>query len=382
MDKKTIKKIQLIKIIFYNFILIFAFIGFVIISPPVLYKFSKFFSKNKIENIDERSKLDLYLNYKDWSDQFWREYQKISITYFDHVVFRHNDFEGQAINIKDGNRKTTTKYSKKNNNIEFWFFGGSTTWGIGVNDDNTYPVIFAKKSGNSVLNFGETGYVARQSLAYLINILLKKKNDLKKNTHIVFYDGINDVVYRCRSELKGLAGIREKQINKKLELTRSDDLFTYNETFSQFIKFKKRLINNISIKKKIKDVKKSYTCFDNPKRAIEVAEILVNTWSVASELAESRGYKFTAVLQPVAYLGSPKIDYLNLNKAEDLVIKNEFQIVYPLIRKLAKDKKINFLDLTDAYNNCDECYIDYDHVGPQGNKILVNFLSKHLLNGV
>ena len=382
MDKRTAKKIQLIKIIFYNFILIFAFIGFVVISPPVLYKFSKLFSQTKIKNIDERSKLNLYLNYKDWSDQFWKEYQKISVTYFDHIVFRHNDFEGQAINIKDGIRKTTTKYSKKNNNIEFWFFGGSTTWGTGVNDDNTYPSIFAKENGVSVLNFGETGYVARQSLAYLTNILLKKKNDLKKNPHLVFYDGVNDVVYRCRSELKGLSGVRERQINQALELRKSDDLFTFNETFSQFIKFKKRLIHKISNKKKIKDMKKSYTCVDNPKRAIEVAEILVGTWSVAAELANSRGFKFTAVLQPVAYLGSPKTDYLNLNRAEDLVIKNEFQIVYPLIKKLAKNKNINFLDLTNIFNNCDECYIDYSHVGPQGHKILVNFLSKHLLNGL
>ena len=46
----------------------------------------------------------------------------------------------------------------------------------GVNDINTYSSMFAKLTGTKVTNFGETGYIARQSLAYLNNYIIKNRN--------------------------------------------------------------------------------------------------------------------------------------------------------------------------------------------------------------
>jgi len=33
--------------------------------------------------------------------------------------------------------------------------------------------------------------------------------------------------------------------------------------------------------------------------------------------------------------------------------------VYPIIRQIASSAPINFVDLTDAYDKCDYCYIDF-----------------------
>ena len=115
------------------------------------------------------------------------------------------------------------------------------------------------------------------------------------------------------------------------------------------------------------------------KRAEEVAQTLVDTWQTASDLITKRGGTFTAILQPVAYLGDPSIHYLSLTSANDLALAKQYEAVYPLIKQLAKTRNINFLDLSDVYNNCDNCYIDFCHVGPQGHQLLVERLIQTII---
>jgi hypothetical protein len=45
------------------------------------------------------------------------------------------------------------------------FFGGSTTWGTGANDESTIPSYCAKSTPTcEAIDFGETGYVGHQNL--------------------------------------------------------------------------------------------------------------------------------------------------------------------------------------------------------------------------
>ena len=116
----------------------------------------------------------------------------------------------------------------------------------------------------------------------------------------------------------------------------------------------------------------NYACSSDPRRAEEVARTLVETWQVASDLVTNRGGKFTAILQPVAFIGSANFEYLELASATDTALSMQYETVYPLIRQYAADTNIEFVDLTSAYDNCNNCYIDYCHVGPQGHQILVD----------
>ena len=122
-----------------------------------------------------------------------------------------------------------------------------------------------------------------------------------------------------------------------------------------------------------------YNCSNNEERAYEVAETLVRTWEAAKEITENKGGKFVAILQPVAFFGSPSIEYLNLTTSNDIALTKEYKTVYPLIQKLAYRSNINFVDLSSIYNGCGNCYIDFCHVGPQGHNILVDALSKKLI---
>ena len=122
----------------------------------------------------------------------------------------------------------------------------------------------------------------------------------------------------------------------------------------------------------------TYACSSDPRRAEEVAKTLIETWQVASDLVTKRGGRFTAILQPVAFIGSPNIDYLELNSANDLALSIQYETVYPLIRQFAAAANIDFVDLSTVYDNCDNCYIDFCHVGPQGHQLLVDNLVKNI----
>ena len=67
----------------------------------------------------------------------------------------------------------------------WWFFGGSTIFGDGSYNDETIPSVFHQISGKLVLNLGELGWNATQSLMQL-NLLLAQGH---RPEGIIFYDG-------------------------------------------------------------------------------------------------------------------------------------------------------------------------------------------------
>ena len=69
-------------------------------------------------------------------------------------------------------------------------------WGTGADDERTIPSYFAKKTGEHVLNLGESGFNTIQELIQL-QILLAKGLTPKE---VVFYDGVNDGYYFCQND--------------------------------------------------------------------------------------------------------------------------------------------------------------------------------------
>lgn len=364
-----------IKILLVNVLLFFSLIGMLLLSPPILNSLYQLVKPEKPKIMDTRSTLEIYNNFK-WANIHFNEFYELSTTYYDYISWRRNDYSGETININNGIRTTINPFKTTKETAKYFFFGGSTTWGVGVNDINTYPSIFSRLTRSDVTNFGETAYIARQSLAYLNNYIINNSLSTMSNINVIFYDGINDVAHRCRSEINGLGTVRENQIQNKLKV---DKRFSFDKTFLQFQEFINKLMHKF-ISKKVSDEKSEsyYDCASNEKRALEIATSLVDTWEFTSEIVTALGGKFTAVLQPVAYYGSPNINYLNLTSSNDKALAAQFKAVYPLIIKIASQRNFNFFDLTRIYNGCNDCYIDFCHVGPQGHQILVSKLISNL----
>ena len=365
------------KILLINFVLTFSLIGMLLLTPPIVYSVYKLL-KPEIKNkpLNWRSKSKIYTDFE-WSDKYWAEFGELSTTYYDYITLRRNDYSGDTINIVDGLRVTSSPNITNTKKSKYFFFGGSTTWGTGVNDENTYPSLFAKLTKNDTKNFGETSYVSRQSLAYLINYAISKSLSDMTDVHVVFYDGVNDVAKGCRREINGLGTSHENRIRDRLENTKGKGEFSFVTTFAQLKNFLNKVFSNASSNKVKSSIKKRYyNCTSQPQKALEVAQNLVNTWEVASDFVETRGGKFTAILQPVVHYGNADTSYLKDMRSNDPAIGAQFKTVYPLIIELATASNLNFLDLTGVYDGCGECYIDFSHVGPQGHQILVSSLSQ------
>lgn len=369
---------SLIKVILINILITFSLLGMLLIAPPVIYSVYSIISVNSSFSspTDERYEIALYKNVP-WAESHFIELSQIQTTYYDFITWRRDDYRGETINIIDGVRATIGSQAQINDTTQYFFLGGSTTWGTGVNDANTYPSLFAQQTNTRAQNFGESGYIARQSLAYLNNLIIQESKNDWSESHVVFYDGVNDVHNRCRAEISGLGTSREREIQNALQVAPYNK-YSFTKSFEQLIEFLSAVKRKLANSNKL-IAETYYNCHLDPERAQEVARTLVETWQAASDLVIQQGGDFTAILQPVAYLGNPNIDYLELTTNNDLVLAKQYEAVYPLIKQLAKTRNINFLDLTSTYDNCDNCYIDFCHVGPEGHQLLVSDLAQNLL---
>lgn len=361
---------SLIKIILLNVLIIFSLLGMLLLATPTAYFVYKIV-KGHLFADDSRSEFALYEQFS-WAKKHFKEFNELPTTYYDYITWRRDDYIGETINITDGLRKTVVPHNVSNDTDTFWFFGGSTTWGTGVSDSLTYPSLFAAKKNTNVVNFGESGYIARQSLAYMTSHLITNNVQDLSDTQVVFYDGVNDVALRCRSENDLLGSGEEFEIQLRLKL---GSQYSFKRVFSQLSYVLDRVVRKLGGSWRSESY---YNCSNNIERATEVAETLVGTWQAASNLVERQGGKFTAILQPVAFYTSSEYGYLDLSTAEDTALRQQYEAVYPLIIEAAKKSSFNFLDLTRIYDDCGDCYIDYCHVGPRGYELLVQSLTDFL----
>ena len=177
---------------------------------------------------------------------------------------------------------------------------------------------------------------------------------------IVFYDGVNDVAIRCRFEVEGLATNRQHQIRSILG--GGFNKYSFRRTFGQLIDFTDSIKKRVVLYGSTDSVSSYYDCHNNPAKAAYVAKSLVNVWIQAKLIAEANGDDFLAILQPVAYIGQPNVDYLELNDKLGNALGLQYESVYPLILKYAKTADLIFHDLTKVYDSCGNCYIDFNHV--------------------
>ncbi len=114
------------------------------------------------------------------------------------IEFRNMDFNGKYMHMNGLNRNTVpdSYFSSSRDTIDIYFFGGSTTFGFNVLDNETIPSQFVNlykerfPNGKSlrVHNFGIPTYYSYQELMLLSNLIY----DGHRPDYAVFVDGIND----------------------------------------------------------------------------------------------------------------------------------------------------------------------------------------------
>ena len=299
----------------------------------------------------------------DWALTHFRELESLDTRYVSYIGWRRKTFEGRTITIAGsyGQRRTVGPTDATKPSV--YFFGGSTMWGTGADDGHTIPSEFAQLSGFRVENFGETAYTAHQSLMLLIQVL----QDGHRPNVVVFYDGVNEVIHKCRTELTPWSHAREYQISLALE-ERGYGLQYMVRPFVAFARY----ISDALFTREYR-ARSWYNCDSDPTKADRIADNLKQDWAIARRLVESYNGKFIGVLQPVVFFSDTKLDHLKLDNTQ----RKQFEVVYPLIKAKMTDQS-GLYDFTDVLDRPEYIYIDFSHVSPNGNRYVAERILKTL----
>lgn len=318
---------------------------------------------------EKRHLLPAYEGEQDYAEAIFHDYHSIAHRYKPFAEWQMLPYQGKTLSINEQGLRTHIPPAGVSSKPVIRFFGGSTMWGEGSDDANTIPALVHQKlNAGTVINHGQLAYNSRQNLDALISMYAKGESaDV-----VIFYDGVNDAAFLCPNEIQELPGHRliplfQKKIYggaRQFVLTVLSNLFTENIVLVMQYQ-----------RSKGANQPSHYDC-QNTDKGKSVASMLVKNWEMAHELVTSRGGKFIAILQPVAYVGSPRLDHLELN-AE---LGDNFRFVYDEVQKIINTQQQPWIyDYTQAFNGQEYIYIDFCHVTKSGNKIIADRLTDLLL---
>ncbi|MGA0530404.1 hypothetical protein [Hansschlegelia sp. KR7-227] len=290
--------------------------------------------------------------------------QKDSIkTYAPFIEWRQSGKASETLNIgPDGYRTHRIGRDAGPEAPEIGFFGGSTVWGTGVDDDGTIPAQFDDlTTGVRVANYGERGFSTMQNLIELMTLM---NRDVAPKT-VVFYEGFNDVWVHCNRAVTDRLNSHTEERRLQAAIDRSDDEnFAWNNLVAPMITMIGRLID-------VDDRKSLPGCSADPVRAEAVAEMMMRNWEMAERLVTGYGGTFRLVLQPTAFTGKPRVDHLDLSDPRDRALGVELNTIYPIVRKkLAERAAAWSTDLTDALDGDGMLLIDHVHLATPGNRLI------------
>lgn len=315
----------------------------------------------------KRFELPNYQNDVDHARAVFADYNSIQHRYEPFVGWKALPFKGKTTHISPAGLRTHDGDVADNDKAVVRFFGGSTMWGEGSDDQHTIPALFNDLNPQfKVYNHGQLAYNTRQELDDLISVYSREeKTDL-----VVFYDGVNDAAFLCPKVIKELPAHRLVPMYRdKLYVGRSALI---KEVFSKLF-----LDNILGVVQKVSqrpaDDNSLYDCTTDPLKAEAIAEMMMKNWEMAHEIVTRRNGAFIAVLQPAAFIGEPRTDHLEL----DPELGKNFDLIYALLqKKIAERNHPWIIDLSQAFNNDEYIFIDFCHVSPNGNAIIAREISR------
>jgi hypothetical protein len=310
---------------------------------------------------DDRANLPNYPD-KHRARRLFADLKQTVEDYVPYVVWRRLPMQTEFVNIgEDGLRLHTV--GRENNDADaatIGFFGGSTMWGTGVDDDSTIAALFDQLTTDfEVTNYGEGGHTTRQTLALLVNLI----NTDRMPEVVVFYGGFNHVWTHCNYAVtRNLNGHMVEAKLRRALTERPRGGYLWADVVSPPLEFFRRVIGEK------KFVRNHHVCHSDAERARAVADVLVRSWEIANMLVTGHGGRFFAFLQPVAYIGEPRVDHLALGRE---LAADQFRAVYPLVLEKVAERGMDYVyDLTDAFDVDEYVYIDDAHVTRPGNEIV------------
>ena len=322
---------------------------------------------------DDRARLPNYVGV-DWAGAHFREFWQLATGYRSYYGWRRLPYHGRTITIDESGTRRTFAPANNQQARKIAFFGGSTMWGSGADDEHTIPSLFIKQHPDYLgYNFAESGHTSHQNL----NLLMEKLLEGLRPDVVVFYNGVNEVGL-CRRELRVYSHERDAQIRELV-----DDRpwnFRNPKSYLSLLYPAKAFVDRMgqALERRWAGPHSFFNCDQEPEKAAAVARLLLWDWTAAKDLVEGYGGKFLAVLQPVVYFSHTRTDHIIVEEE----LRPQYAAVYPRIIDLLQSEfpqlRGNFLDLRDAFDQDMYIYIDSFHVSPNGNQIIASRISSQL----
>jgi hypothetical protein len=313
-----------------------------------------------LKTSDRKSRLPNYSAIP-WARTHFAEFASLKGDYLSYIGWRRPLFKGETINIVGQFHQRATVGTTDATKPSIYFFGGSTMWGTGADDANTIPSLVSQIGGFRAENFGESAWVAHQSLTLLIQLL----QDGRRPDVVVFYDGVNEVSHKCRSETGPRAHAREASIRAALASTRAENVYGLQYMAEPLVGVARVVSERIAVWTGSRGARTGgqFACHTDADRARRVADALIQDWEMARKLTEAHGGRFIGILQPVAHFSATRKDHIRLADIQ----RKQFEAVYPLIRARMAGRP-GLHDLTGVLDRDEHIYIDFCHVSPNGNR--------------
>jgi hypothetical protein len=321
---------------------------------------------------DSRAALPNYRGV-DWADTHFREFGELETVHHSYVGWRRLPYRGETITIDDHGVRATYQPPQTQPGKVIAFFGGSTMWGSGSDDERTIPSAFAKNHRDyRALNFSETAHTAHQNVNGLIQVLA---GGLEPDV-VVFYNGSSEI-NKCRVGVTAFSTTDEPEIRELLDRQRRG--LQRGEAFRSVFQPVRALADRMvdSFRARLFGSVTGHDCLSDPAKAELIARTMLWDWLAAKRLVEGYGGRFVAALQPVAYFSNTRKDHIKIDRE----LQGQYEAVYSMYDALLDDfpaLQDNFLDLRGVFDRDEYIYIDADHAGPNGNAIVAAAIGSFL----
>ena len=270
--------------------------------------------------------------------------------------------------------KAGFRHAPERKDYDVLLLGDSQTFGVGVDDDQTFAATLEKKSGLSVLNTGCPGYNTFEQTQLLETLLAQ--GYVFKSVTLIFFLG-NDPIENKRFQKNRLRGGTER---KPLMATFKDFLVRHSSIYHSVIQLR-RFESFNQLFKKLGLVESGYP--DELETFHLESNMILSLQAIKkmSSIAKRAGMFFNLVLLPDRY--QVENAYWQAWAQKYGLNENEFDLFGPnkKLQAFAQQNEISFLDLTPSLRKlatADEpLYWPIDsHLSIRGHEVVAELLSK------